>query len=51
MADYAIANRALRAVTESRDWPHSSFHPDVHAGIFPKDWAGDVDASGEFGER
>src|ERR1700679_3193629 len=34
-----------------RDWPHSSFHRDVRAGIFPEDWAGDVDAGGEFGER
>jgi len=33
------------------DWPHSSFHRDVRAGLFPIDWAGDVDASGEFGER
>jgi REP-associated tyrosine transposase len=33
------------------DWPHSSFHRDVRAGIFPIDWAGDVDATGEFGER
>jgi putative transposase len=33
------------------DWPHSSFHRDVRAGIFPIDWAGEVDAVGEFGER
>jgi len=33
------------------DWPHSSFHRDVRAGIFPADWAGDFDMSGEFGER
>jgi putative transposase len=33
------------------DWPHSSFHRDVRAGIFPIDWAGEVDATGEFGER
>ena len=32
------------------DWPYSSFHRDVRAGIFPLDWAGDV-AEGEFGER
>jgi putative transposase len=33
------------------DWPHSSFHRDVQAGIFPIDWAGEVDATGDFGER
>jgi putative transposase len=33
------------------DWPHSSFHRDVRAGIFPPDWAGETEASGEFGER
>jgi hypothetical protein len=35
----------------ARDWPHSSFHRDVRAGIFPEDWAADVGAGGEFGER
>jgi len=38
-------------VSRVRDWPHSSFHRDVRAGIIPDDWAGDVDASGAFGER
>jgi putative transposase len=38
-------------VTKVRDWPHSSFHRDVRAGIFPEDWAGDVAAEGGFGER
>jgi putative transposase len=38
-------------VSRVRDWPHSSFHRDVRAGIIPEDWAGDVDASGAFGER
>jgi hypothetical protein len=37
-------------VTRVHDWPHSSFHRDVRRGIFPVDWAGDVDATGEFGE-
>jgi hypothetical protein len=31
-------------------WPFSSFHRDVSAGLFPQDWAGEVDATGEFGE-
>jgi putative transposase len=38
-------------VARVRDWPHSSFHRDVRAGIFPQDWAGDVGRIGEFGER
>jgi putative transposase len=33
------------------DWPHSSFHRDVRAGIFPVDWAGEIDMPGHFGER
>jgi len=33
-----------------RDWPFSSFHRDVAAGLFPQDWAGDFDTLGEFGE-
>ena len=38
-------------VSRVRDWPHSSFHRDVRAGLFPEDWAGDVSAAGDFGER
>jgi putative transposase len=38
-------------VRRVRDWPHSSFHRDVRAGIFPDDWAGEVEPQGEFGER
>jgi putative transposase len=37
-------------VARVRDWPHSSFHRDVRRGIFPEDWAGNVETSGEFGE-
>jgi putative transposase len=33
------------------DWPYSSFHRDVRAGIFPEDWAGDASIIGSFGER
>jgi putative transposase len=33
-----------------RDWPHSSFHRDVERGIFPQDWAGEVEATGKYGE-
>jgi REP element-mobilizing transposase RayT len=38
-------------VTRVRDWPYSSFHRDVRAGLFPEDWAGDSEANGDFGER
>ncbi|MBK3663016.1 transposase [Bradyrhizobium diazoefficiens] len=39
-------------VTRVRDWPCSSFHRDVRAGIFPEDWAGDSSkVGGDFGER
>jgi putative transposase len=38
-------------VTRVQDWPHSSFHRDVRYGIFPPDWAGEVETTGRFGER
>jgi len=38
-------------VARIQDWPYSSFHRDVQAGIFPEDWAGEIDMPGEFGER
>jgi REP-associated tyrosine transposase len=38
-------------VSRVRDWPFSSFHRDVRAGLFPEDWAGHTSHSGEFGER
>jgi putative transposase len=38
-------------VTRVQDWPHSSFHRDTRAGIFPLDWAGGSEPSGDFGER
>ncbi len=38
-------------VARVRDWPHSSFHRDVQAELFPEDWAGDVSTVGSYGER
>lgn len=32
------------------DWPYSSFHRAVRAGVYATDWAGDGNASGSFGE-
>ena len=37
-------------VARVRDWPHSSFHRDVRAGVFPQDWAGES-PDGAYGER
>ena len=38
-------------VTRVADWPFSSFHRYVAAGILPRDWAGDAsELSGRFGE-
>lgn len=33
------------------DWPHSSFHRYVQAGILTEDWAGEVSGELEYGER
>ncbi|MBR0740394.1 transposase [Bradyrhizobium liaoningense] len=34
------------------DWPHSSFHRYVRAGLLPVDWAGEVsEGENAFGER
>jgi len=38
-------------VARVSDWPHSSFHRNVRAGIVPRDRAGDVGMQGAFGER
>ena len=39
-------------VTRVTDWPHSSFHRMVQLGVYPADWAGDVEElGGSFGER
>jgi putative transposase len=38
-------------VRRVQDWPHSSFHRDVRRGLFPMDWAGEVEPAGDFGER
>ncbi len=38
-------------VRRVQDWLYSSFHRDVRVGIFPEDWAGEIEAfSGDFGE-
>ena len=38
-------------VSRVKDWPYSSFHRMVQAGVYPEDWAGDAAAErGDFGE-
>jgi len=46
--DFGSTSSGMRRITPAT--PHSSFHRDVRAGIFPADWAGEVEQSGEFGE-
>ena len=50
--DYTHFNPVKHSlVAHPADWPYSSFHRDVRAGIFPLDWAGEIEVVGEFGER
>ncbi len=50
--EYCYINPLKHGLVERvSDWPYSSFHRDVRAGLFPADWAGDLSAQGEFGER
>jgi putative transposase len=41
-------------VTNAADWPYSSFHRCVRAGLYPPDWGGmgaDLDYAGEWSSR
>lgn len=38
-------------VSRVAEWPHSSFHRYVQAGILPQDWAGDAGIELDCGER
>jgi putative transposase len=50
--EYCYINPVKHAlVRRVQNWPYSSFHRDVRAGIFPLDWAGEIEVIGEFGER
>jgi putative transposase len=50
--EYCYINPVKHALVKRvQDWPYSSFHRDVRAGIFPLDWAGEIDIVGQFGER
>jgi putative transposase len=49
--DYVHINPVKHGlVRRVADWPHSSFHRYVRAGMLPIDWAGEVGASWECGE-
>ncbi len=37
-------------VTRVKEWPYSTFHRDVQEGIYPEDWAGEVEDF-DAGER
>ena len=50
--DYIHINPVKHGLVERvADWPNSSFHRYVKAGMLPMDWAGDVGAEMECGER
>ncbi len=38
-------------VARVREWPYSSFHRCVKAGIYPADWGGGVAVESNYGER
>jgi len=51
-ADYIHYNPVKhRLVTSPSDWPYSSLHRYIRAGILPADWGGVGDITGHFGER
>ncbi len=50
--DYCYINPVKHGLVRAvRDWPYSSFHRDVRAGLYPPDWGGDVDERVAYGER
>ncbi|OFZ66692.1 MAG: transposase [Betaproteobacteria bacterium RBG_16_56_24] len=50
--DYIHINPVKHGLVERvADWPHSSFHRYLKAGMLPMDWAGDAGAELECGER
>ncbi|MFN4289677.1 MAG: REP-associated tyrosine transposase [Permianibacter sp.] len=45
--DYVHVNPLKHGlVTRVQDWPHSTFHKYVEAGVYPPDWCGDARADG-----
>ena len=51
-ADYIHFNPVKhRLVASPADWPYSSIHRYVRAGLLPADWGGNGEVKGSFGER
>lgn len=49
--DYICINPLKHGyVTRVKDWPYSTFHRDVREGLYPEDWAGEVEDF-DAGER
>ena len=49
--EYCYINPVKHGLVQRvRDWRFSSFHRDVDAGLFPADWAGEIESEGGFGE-
>jgi putative transposase len=50
--DYIHFNPVKHGLVSSQiDWPHSSLHRYVRAGLLPSDWGGAGEINGDFGER
>lgn len=50
--DYILFNPVRHGWVERvADWPYSSFHRLVRAGVYAVDWGGGVEVEGVFGER
>ncbi|WP_456725148.1 MULTISPECIES: REP-associated tyrosine transposase [unclassified Bradyrhizobium] len=50
--DYIHFNPVKHALVPCvSNWPYSSFHRYVRAGLLPRDWGGDAADVGNFGER
>jgi putative transposase len=50
--EYCMINPVKHGhVRRPADWPYSSIHREVRRGNVTEDWAADIDAPGEFGER
>ncbi|RZM97734.1 transposase [Bradyrhizobium genosp. SA-3] len=51
-ADYIHFNPVKHGLVSSpTDWPYSSLHHYVRAGLLPADWGGTGEIDGNFGER
>jgi putative transposase len=42
--DYVHINPVKHGLVERvQDWPYSTFHRYVELGVYPEDWAGDIE--------